>query len=58
MFFTKKNTGKILFNLGLALYKNNKMDEAKKIFDKIKDTSDAGYLNKSKNILQKIEESK
>ena len=58
LFFTKKHTGKILFNLGLSLYKNNKIEEAKKIFEKIKDTSDAEYLGKSKNILKKIEELK
>lgn len=52
LFFTKKHTGKILFNLGLALYKNNKMDEARKIFEQIKETTDAEYLAKSKNILQ------
>ena len=58
LFFSKNNSGKILFNLGLALYKNNKFEEAKTIFEKIKDTSDAEYLSKSKNILKKTHESK
>jgi Tfp pilus assembly protein PilF/DNA-binding response OmpR family regulator len=54
LFFTKKDVGKILFNLGLCLHKNNKNKEAKQIFEKIKDTPDYEYLSQSKDLLKKI----
>lgn len=56
LFFTKKHTGKVLFNLGLALYRSNKTEEAKEIFKKIPQTEDSEYLNSSKQILKKIQD--
>jgi Tfp pilus assembly protein PilF len=58
LFFTKKHTGKVLFNLGLALYRNNKIEEAKEIFKKISQTEDSEYLKSSKRILKKINSEK
>ena len=56
LFFTKKHTGKVLFNLGLALYRSNKIEEAKEIFNKISETEDSDYLSSSKSILKKIQQ--
>ncbi len=56
LFFTKKHSGKIFFNLGLALYKSNKIEEAKEVFNKISETDDSEYLNGSKSILKKIQQ--
>lgn len=56
LFFTKKHTGKVLFNLGLALYRSNKIEEAKEVFNKISETEDSDYLSSSKSILKKIQQ--
>lgn len=58
LFFTKKHTGKILFNLGLALHKCNRIEEAKEVFSKISETEDSDYLNSSKVTLKKLQSDK
>lgn len=54
LFFSEKESSKIIFNIGICLLKFNQYDDALKIFTDLQNTDEFNALFKNKSVIQKI----